>query len=110
MLEDGILAIAGAGKFDAKIGADFGGIFAEDDDAVGEEDGLLNIVGDDEDGFCGQFAVAPKFQKFTAERLPRQFSTSSAEKGSSMKSTSGSTTRARAKPTRCFMPPESSLG
>ena len=37
-------------------------------------------------------------------------STSSAEKGSSMKSTSGSTTRARAKPTRCFMPPESSFG
>ena len=37
-------------------------------------------------------------------------STSSAEKGSSMKRTSGSTTSARAKPTRCRMPPESSLG
>ena len=44
---------------------------------------------------------------------PRRFSavsTSSAEKGSSMNSTSGSTTSARANPTRCFMPPESSLG
>ncbi len=37
-------------------------------------------------------------------------STSRAEKGSSMKSTSGSTTSARAKPTRCRMPPESSFG
>ena len=43
----------------------------------------------------------------------RRFSavrTSSAEKGSSMNRTSGSTTSARAKPTRCFMPPESSFG
>lgn len=34
----------------------------------------------------------------------------SAEKGSSMNSTSGSTTRGRAKPTRCFIPPDSSFG
>ena len=44
---------------------------------------------------------------------PRRFSavsTSSAEKGSSMNRTSGSTASARANPTRCFIPPESSLG
>ena len=43
----------------------------------------------------------------------RRFSavrTSSALKGSSMSRTSGSMTRARAKPTRWRMPPESSLG
>src|SRR5580704_8781067 len=41
---------------------------------------------------------------------PRRFSavrTSSAENGSSIKRTSGSTARARANPTLCFMPPES---
>ena len=37
-------------------------------------------------------------------------STSSAENGSSINRTSGSTTSARAKPTRCRIPPESSLG
>ncbi len=37
-------------------------------------------------------------------------STSSAENGSSISSASGSTTRARAKPTRWRIPPDSSLG
>ena len=37
-------------------------------------------------------------------------STSKALNGSSMRSASGSSTKARAKPTRCFMPPESSFG
>ncbi len=37
-------------------------------------------------------------------------STSSALNGSSIASTSGSATSALAIPTRCFMPPESSLG
>ena len=43
----------------------------------------------------------------------RRFSavkTSKAENGSSMNNTSGSTTSARAKPTRCFMPPDNSFG
>ncbi len=46
----------------------------------------------------------------SSERRFSAVNTSSAENGSSMKSTSGSTTSARANPTRCFMPPESSLG
>ena len=37
-------------------------------------------------------------------------SASSAANGSSINSTSGSWTRARAMPTRCCIPPESSLG
>ena len=37
-------------------------------------------------------------------------STSRAEKGSSISRASGSTTRARANPTRCCIPPDSSLG
>ena len=44
---------------------------------------------------------------------PRRFaavSTSRAENGSSISSASGSTTSARAKPTRWRMPPDSSLG
>ena len=44
---------------------------------------------------------------------PRRFSavsTSSAENGSSISSASGSVTMARAKPTRCRMPPDSSFG
>ena len=52
----------------------------------------------------------PSHNSSSSERRFSAVSTSSAEKGSSMKSTSGSTTSARAKPTRCLMPPESSLG
>jgi len=54
------------------------------------------------------FPAMPQFQQFAAQRLA--VSTSSAENGSSMNRTSGSITNARANPTRCFIPPESSFG
>ena len=52
----------------------------------------------------------PSHSSSNSERSVSAVSTSSAENGSSMKSTSGSTTSARANPTRCFMPPERSFG
>ena len=52
----------------------------------------------------------PSHSSSSSARRFSAVSTSSAENGSSMKSTSGSTTSARANPTRCFMPPESSFG
>ena len=46
----------------------------------------------------------------TSARRPSAVSASTWLKGSSMRSTSGSVDNARAMPTRCFMPPESSRG
>jgi len=46
----------------------------------------------------------------TRSRIVRAVNTSSAENGSSMHSSSGSTARARASPTSCFMPRDSSRG
>ena len=42
--------------------------------------------------------------------MVRAVSTSRAENGSSMQSSSGSTASARARPTSCFMPRDSSFG
>ena len=54
--------------------------------------------------FLSSHSSSSSLRRFSA------VSTSSAENGSSMNSTSGSTTSARAKPTRCFIPPDSSFG
>jgi len=63
------LAVARLGDLDAEIGADVAGISAEDDDAVGKQDGFLNIVGDQKDGLGGHGFVSPELQQFTAEVL-----------------------------------------
>ena len=45
------------------------GVFAEHDDAVGEEDGLFDVVGDDEDGLGGNGFLAPELKQFAAQVL-----------------------------------------
>ncbi len=107
--EGGGFAVARVLEWDAEIGADAGRIAAEDDDAVGEQDGFLDIVRDDEDAAGGDFFREPEFEKFVAQG----FGGEHVERGEGLvheKEISGSTARARAKPTRCFMPPESSFG
>ena len=59
-----------------------------------------------EEGFR---SLAAQMSSTSARRLSA-VSASTWLKGSSMKSISGSTEKARAMPTRCFMPPESSRG
>ncbi len=60
-------AVAGLRELDAEIGADVAGIAAEDDDAVGEQDGFFNVVGDDEDGLGGHGLLGPELEEFGAE-------------------------------------------
>ena len=43
------------------------GIAAEHDDAVGEQDGFFNVVGDQEDGLGGHGLVGPELEQFTAQ-------------------------------------------
>ena len=50
-----------------EVGADVAGVAAEDDDAVGEEDGFFDVVGDDEDGLGGHGLVGPELEEFGAE-------------------------------------------
>ena len=54
---------------DFEIGADAAGIFAEHDDAIGEQHGLLDVVGDDEDGLGGNGFLAPELEQFAAKIL-----------------------------------------
>ena len=72
------------------------------------EDGFLDVVGDHEDRLDRQLASIQRSMR--SVRRVSAVSTSSALKGSSISSRSGSTTRARARPTRWRMPPESSFG
>lgn len=46
-------AVARAGGVDSDLGADVAGVGAEDQDAVGGLDGLLDVVGDDADSLGG---------------------------------------------------------
>ena len=63
------LAVARLGKLDAEVGADVAGIAAEHDDAVGEQDGFFDVVGDDEDGLGGHGLVGPELEQFAAQVL-----------------------------------------
>ncbi len=45
------------------------GIAAQDDDAVGQQDGFFDVVGDDEDGRVGIFLPGPELQQFAAQVL-----------------------------------------
>ena len=63
------LAVAGLGHGDFEVGADAAGISAEHDDAVGEQHGLLDVVGDDEDGLGGDLLAPPELEQFAAQVL-----------------------------------------
>ena len=65
--EGGVFALARLRKRDFEIGADVAGIAAEDDDAVGEEDGFLDVVGDEEDGFGGDGLLLPELEELAAQ-------------------------------------------
>ena len=67
--EAGRFAVARMGHVHGKIGVDVGGVAAEDDDAVGEDDGFFDIVRDDENGARGNFVLEPEFEKFAAQRF-----------------------------------------
>ncbi len=55
------------GERDLEVGADVAGIAAEDDDAVGEQDGFFDVVGDDEDGLGGDGLLLPELEQFAAQ-------------------------------------------
>ena len=48
------------------------GIAAEDDDAVGEDHGLFNVVRDNENRARGDFVAEPEFEEFAAQRFGGQ--------------------------------------
>ena len=52
-----------------KISADVAGIPAQDDNAIGQQHRLFNVVGHDEDGLSGHCLLGPQLQKFTAQIL-----------------------------------------
>lgn len=56
-------------EFDGDLRLDGAGVGTEHDDAIGEEDGLLDVVGHDEDRLGGEIAARPQFQQFAAEIL-----------------------------------------
>ena len=70
-----------------------------------EEERLAEIVGDEDHGLS-QFLL--QFAEFALQLNAGDGS--SAPKGSSMSSSGGSAASARATPTRCLCPPESSPG
>ncbi len=67
--EGGGFAVARVGEADLEVGADVAGVAAEDDDAVGEQDGFFDVVGDDEDGLGGDGLFLPELEEFGAEVL-----------------------------------------
>ena len=68
-LELGGAAVAGAVEADRDLGLDAAGVGAEHDDAVGEQDGLLDVVGDDQDRLGGELAARPQLEQLAAEVL-----------------------------------------
>ena len=92
-----------------QIGDDFllqpAGARAHHQDPVGEHDGFIDVVGDDNN--VG-FGSAHRSSRWSCRST--RVKASSAENGSSSSSTSGRVTSARASATRCACPPESSRG
>jgi hypothetical protein len=72
-LREGLgLAVARLRKLHLEVGADVAGIAAQHDDAVGQQHGFFNVVGDDEDGLGGHGLVGPQLQQFAAQVLGGQ--------------------------------------
>ena len=63
------LAVARLRQRDPEIGADVAGIAAQHDDAVGQQHGLFDVVGDEEDGPGGDGLLLPQLQQFAAQVL-----------------------------------------
>src|SRR5260370_18462690 len=63
------LAVARMRDLYREVSVDVRGIAAQNDDAVREDDGFLDIVGNDEEGARGNFVSQPKLEEFAAERF-----------------------------------------
>src|SRR6266481_1569305 len=63
------LAVSRLSDVHREISVNVSGVAAEDDDAVGENDGFFNIVGDDENGAGGDFVFEPELEQLAAERF-----------------------------------------
>ena len=64
-----VAPVAGPGEIDGELGADAAGVGTEHEDAVGEEDGFLDVVGDDEHRLGGEVGAAPQLEELAAEVL-----------------------------------------
>ena len=51
------------------LGLDAAGVGAEHDDAVGEQDGFFDVVGDDQHGLGGEVAAGPQLEQLAAQVL-----------------------------------------
>src|SRR5438132_335953 len=85
------------------------GVRGKDQNAVAHQDRFLDVVGDQQHRSDRQPVLDPEVEKVGADRLGSQY-VECAEKGSSSSRMVGSTTSARAKPTRWRMPPDNSRG
>ena len=97
-----------ARETDLDRGQDRPGARAEDEDAVGKVDGLVDVVGDvdDRDGRPPRVAWTRRRTSWSSARV----CASTEANGSSMRRAAGRETSARAIATRCCIPPESSQG
>ena len=77
----------------------------EDRDSVGHLDRLVDVMGDEDDGLADLFLEAQELVLKPSRRIG-----STAPNGSSISITGGSAASARATPTRCRSPPDSSVG
>jgi hypothetical protein len=64
-----VLAVARTRNGDPEIGADAAGVLAQHHDAVGQRDGLFDVVSDDEDRARGHLLAFPQLQQFGAQVL-----------------------------------------
>ncbi len=55
-------AVARVRQVDSELSMDVGRVAAQDDDAIGEKNSFLDVVGDDEDGARRDFFTEPQFK------------------------------------------------
>src|SRR5215469_5870230 len=55
-----------------EIGANSGGVLAQDNDAIGQQDRFLDVVSNDEDRAGRHFLVDPQLEQFVAQVLSRE--------------------------------------
>lgn len=66
------MSVARAGQFDGELGPDAPGIGGQHEDAVGEEHGLFDVVGDDQDRLDRRAVSFPQLDKLAAQVLRGQ--------------------------------------
>ena len=70
--EGGVLFIARLRQTDFEICTHMTWITPKHNDAVGKQNGLFNIVGNDEDGLCRNGLLLPELEEFAAQVLCRE--------------------------------------